>query len=97
MSEWHLYMIRTRKGAIYTGITTDVARRFREHGAGGAKAARYLRGRGPLTLVYAAKVGERSAALQVERAIKKMSKSKKEALIAGQLSLDGLLNRAVNQ
>lgn len=97
MSEWYLYMIRTRKGAIYTGITTDVARRYREHEAGGTKAARYLRGRGPLTLAFAAKVGERSAALRVERAIKKMSKSKKEALIAGQLSLEGLLNRADNR
>ena len=45
MAEYYLYMIRTRRGALYTGITTDVDRRFAEHQAGGPKAARYLRGR----------------------------------------------------
>ncbi len=48
--EWYLYLIQTAAGALYTGVSTDVERRFTAHSRGqGAKA---LRGRGPLTLVF---------------------------------------------
>lgn len=87
MNDWYLYIIRTRSGELYTGITTDVERRFAEHNAGGAKAARYLRGRGPLSLVFSQEVGSRSAASKTEWAIKQLSKEDKEALVAGRLSL----------
>jgi hypothetical protein len=42
MSQWSLYIIRTINGDLYTGITTDVDRRFAEHQAGGKKSARCL-------------------------------------------------------
>lgn len=87
MSEWHLYLIRTRRGALYTGITTDVARRFAEHQAGGPKCAKYLRGRGPLELVFSQKMGARGEALRAERMVKKLPKAAKEALVAGQRGL----------
>jgi putative endonuclease len=87
MSEWHLYLIRTRRGALYTGITTDVVRRFAEHQAGGPKCAKYLRGRGPLELVFYQKIGTRGEALQAEMMVKKLPKTAKEALVAGQRGL----------
>ena len=59
---WHLYIIRCGDDTLYTGITTDVARRFGEHECGGPKAAKYLRGRGPLRLVAQIKVGDRARA-----------------------------------
>lgn len=90
MSDWYLYIIRTGSGELYTGITTDVERRFAEHEEGGAKAAKYLRGRGPLTLVISQEVGSRSAASKAEWAVKQLSKADKEALIAGRLSLKTL-------
>jgi len=46
MENWYVYMIRCGSGAIYTGITTNVDRRFAEHQTSGPRAARYLRGRG---------------------------------------------------
>lgn len=76
---WFLYLIRCRNGQLYTGITTNVVRRFEEHCAG--SGAKFLRGKGPLKLVFTEKVGERSAALKAEVAIKKMKKREKEALI----------------
>lgn len=79
---WSVYLVRCRDGSLYGGISTDVERRLQEHAAGGAKAAKYLRGRGPLTLVYARKVGDRSAASQAEYRLKQLSRSEKEALIA---------------
>lgn len=76
---WHLYMIRCRDNSLYTGIATDVARRFAEHQAG--KGAKYLRGRCPLELVYQQRIGQRGAALTAERRVKKLPRHKKEALV----------------
>jgi putative endonuclease len=87
VAEWSLYIIRTRGGALYTGITTDVARRFAEHQTGGPRCAKYLRGRRPLQLVFQQEIGTRSAALQAETAVKKLPKAAKEALISGHRSL----------
>jgi len=77
---WFLYLIRCKGGALYTGITTDVDRRFAEHQAG--KGAKYLRGKAPLTLVFQQKIGSRSAALKAEAAIKKLSNVDKEIIIS---------------
>ena len=85
MSEWTLYMIRTKNGALYTGITPDVERRFAEHVAGGKKTAKYLRGRGPLKLVYQQKIGSRSEALKAEAAVKNLSKAEKEGMVGKEL------------
>jgi len=76
---WFLYMVRCNSGQLYTGITTDVARRFAEHKAG--KGAKFLRGKGPLILQFQMLVGSHSDALKKEVQIKKLSKSAKEQLI----------------
>jgi putative endonuclease len=74
-------MIRCADESLYTGITTDVDRRFREHseGRGGAK---YLRGRGPLQLAWQAAVGDRGTASRLEYRIKRLSAEMKRALCA---------------
>jgi putative endonuclease len=79
---WFLYIVRCGDGTLYTGITTDVNRRLAEHrekGPGGG--AKYLRGRGPLKVVYTKKAGTRSKALKMEFQIKKMTKGEKEKMI----------------
>lgn len=80
-SEWFLYLIRTNKGSLYTGITTDVERRFLEHQQGGLKGAKSLKGKGPLTLEFQTRVSDRSRALKLEYRIKQLSKAKKERLL----------------
>ncbi len=77
---WFLYLVRTKRGHLYTGITLDVTRRFAEHQAG--KGAKALRGKGPLTLVYSELVGAHSDALRRELAVKRFTKARKEALVA---------------
>ncbi|MCW3172327.1 GIY-YIG nuclease family protein [Shewanella subflava] len=79
---WFLYIIQCANGHFYTGITTDVARRFAEHQASGAKAAKYLKGKGPLLLVYQESLPCRSSATKREIFIKKLSRDKKHSLIA---------------
>ncbi|MDX8407269.1 MAG: GIY-YIG nuclease family protein [Mariprofundaceae bacterium] len=83
---WFVYLVRTAAGHLYTGISTDVERRFSEHAAG--KGAKYLRGKGPLELVFQKHVGSRADALKLEAAIKKMSKCEKEAML-GKPSTNG--------
>lgn len=85
--EWFVYMVRTSKGALYTGITTDVHRRFAEHQAGAPRGARSLRGKGPLELVFHSSVGDRSRASRLEWQIKRWPRARKEALASGELSL----------
>ena len=78
---WSVYLVRCGTGALYTGIATDVAHRLTEHRQAQGRGAKYLRGRGPLRLVFEKKVGAKGLALSVERRIKKLSKARKEALI----------------
>jgi putative endonuclease len=86
---WHLYLIRLDSGQLYTGITTDVSRRFGEHRNG--KGAKFLRGREGLKLVFSSPIGDRSSALKIEATVKKLPKQRKEALINGDFSIDDLL------
>ena len=83
---WYLYIIRLENGSLYTGITTDIDRRFSEHQSG-KKGAKFLRGKGVLTLVYSCEVSDRSEASKLEAQVKKMSKSDKEKLISGGASV----------
>ena len=78
---WNVYLVRCRDGALYTGITTDVSRRFAQHQQNEGKGAKYLRGKGPLQLVFKRKIWRRSLALRVECKIKSLSKGQKEELI----------------
>lgn len=79
-THWFVYMIRTSDGQVYTGITTDMARRWREHESG-KTGARYFRGRKPTQLCYLETDHNRSTASQRECAIKAMSASAKRQLI----------------
>ena len=85
---WFLYLIETSKGALYCGVTTDVERRFKEHSAGGVRGARALKGKGPLTLRYQVRAGDRSAALKAEYRVKQLSKRDKLALISGSADIE---------
>ena len=92
---WFLYIIRGADKSLYTGITTDVLRRFSEHSGNGSgdtsKGAKALRGKRPLKLEYSCQIGNRSEALKIEYQVKQLSKIKNEQLITGELDLDFLL------
>lgn len=80
ISVWWLYLIRTRQNTLYAGITTDVEKRFAEH-TQGKKGAKYLRAKGPLTLVYYVCIGSRSLASKAEYRLKRLRKSQKEQIV----------------
>lgn len=88
---WQLYLVRCADGSLYTGIATDTTRRFSEHQAG--KGAKYLRGRGPLALVFHCDAGDRSQALRLEYQVKRLSKQDKERLVRDQRLLPACLGK----
>ena len=92
MNAWHVYMVRCRNGDLYTGITTDVERRLADHQAN--KGAKYLRGRGPLKLVFKQRIGGKGLALKIEKLIKSLSKKEKEELVKDSSGFKQLLKKA---
>jgi putative endonuclease len=75
----HVYVLECADGTLYTGYTTDVERRVREHDAG--EGAKYTRGRTPVELRHVESYDSRSAALSREHEIKSLTRSRKERLI----------------
>lgn len=73
---WAVYIIRCDDGTLYTGVTTDLERRFREH-CDQPRGAKYFNGRKPQEVVYRENGHTRSSACQREAAIKKLSRDEK--------------------
>lgn len=79
---WQVYIILCSDDSLYTGITTDVERRFAQHLGG--TGAKYFRGRSPLRLVYLEDGHDRSSASRREVQIKGLRTEAKRWLIASQ-------------
>ncbi len=77
---WYLYILRCADGSLYTGITTDLERRTKEHNEGKA-GARYTKTRRPVELIYSETADNRSVASKREATIKKMSRREKLNLL----------------
>jgi putative endonuclease len=91
---WQLYIVRTAKGSLYTGITTDVPRRVDQHQRG--RGARALRGKGPLDLVFHCEAGDRASASRLEYRVKQLTRQQKLRLVASQpVSLESWLGEPV--
>lgn len=75
----YCYIVECSDGTLYTGWTTDPARRVKAHNAG--RGARYTRTRGPVRLVYVEEQPDRASAMKREKAIKALPRYKKIKLI----------------
>ena len=78
--DWFVYIIETTKGSFYTGITTDIERRFQEHSSG-KKGAKFFRSSSPVSIVFSKKFLNRSLASKYEAKIKKLNRQQKLTLI----------------
>lgn len=78
---YFVYILRCGDGSLYTGITTDLERRLRQHNQG--TGAKYTRSHRPVSLQYQEGPMEKPEALRREMEIKKMPREKKLALIEG--------------
>jgi len=76
-----VYIVECADKTLYTGWTTDLARRVKEHN--GKRGAKYTRIHGPVRLVYTEEQSDRSTALKRERQTKRLSRARKLKLIEG--------------
>jgi putative endonuclease len=90
-ARWSVYLARCADGTLYCGIAPDVAARIAAHDAG--KGARYTRGRGPLELLITRRCRDRSMALRIEHAVKRLSRAEKLALVAAPRDLARLARK----
>ncbi len=77
--EWSVYMILCSDGTLYTGISKNVAQRFKQHQNG--QGAKYFRGRRPEKIVYLEKNLDQTTALKREKTIKKLDRRAKWRLL----------------
>ncbi len=75
---YFVYILKCKDGSLYTGITTDLARRLAEHASG--KGAKYTRGKKAGKIVYSEKKKNRSTASKREAEIKSWTRAEKLAL-----------------
>ena len=80
MRDWWVYIIESEKDKFYTGITTDISRRFQEHSSG-SRGAKYFRTDRPKKVVLRERYANRSQASIRESEIKKLSHKEKLSLI----------------
>lgn len=77
--DWFVYLIRCKDNSLYTGITNNILRRFKEHRDG--KGAKYTRAKGVVCVEAIYIFSTKSLALKEEYRIKKLTKNKKEKMI----------------
>ena len=82
--QWYLYVVSCSDNSLYTGVTTDITRRVKEHN-GDTKGAKYTRSRRPVNLVFWEEHESRSAAQSAEYSFKKLTKKKKNDVISSKL------------
>jgi len=76
---YFVYLLKCKNGSIYTGITTDVERRFKEHLDG--KGGHYTKSTGVIEIIHTEQYKDKSAALKREAEIKSLRREKKLNLI----------------
>ncbi len=78
-TKWYVYILRCSDNSLYTGVTTDVERRVKEHNGelGKGKGAKYTKARQPVELFYLEETASRSDAQIREAAIRKLSRVEK--------------------
>lgn len=83
-ASWFVYIILTLKNRLYTGITTNMERRFQEHCGDLPRGAKFFRSDKPEKIVYLEACKTRSEALIREAQIKRLSRVQKENFIKAQ-------------
>ncbi len=78
---YYVYILRTSSNTLYIGQTNNLEKRIKEHQEKSIKSAKYIRYFDSFKLEYSEAFPSRTKAMQREIQLKKLTKSKKEALI----------------
>lgn len=93
---YYIYVLRCIDNSLYTGITTDVNRRFKEHSVDKKLGAKYTRARKPISIEAVWCCETRSDALKLESAFKKLQKLQKEQIIRDVETFEKLLSEKLD-
>ncbi len=89
---YYIYMIRCTDNSIYTGITTDIKRRFQEHKNRDSKGAKYTKSREVTAVEALWETQTKVDASRLEYRIKKLAKAQKEKLINRNMEIAGVFS-----
>ena len=81
MKDYFVYIVKCSDESYYTGVTSNLEQRIKEHNYGIFKG--YTSKRLPVTLVFSNRFSDVREAIRAEKQIKGWSRAKKEALIEG--------------
>ena len=93
---YYTYILRCKDNTLYTGITTDLERRLKEHKEKGGKTAKYTLRHEAEKMEIAWESESRVLASKLEFYIKKLTKKQKEELIKSSKLLDKFLGDKIN-
>ena len=82
VGRWFVYLVQCADGTYYTGVTTDLTRRLRQHNGEIVGGAGYTRGRRPVDLVWSEACSDRSEAQKREYTVRRSSRTEKLRLVA---------------
>jgi putative endonuclease len=78
---WHVYLVECMDGSLYTGTTTDVARRYHQHLSG--TGARYTKSHPPRCLIGSRGCGSQGDALREEARLRRLTPAARRAFFTG--------------
>lgn len=93
---YYTYILRCKDNSLYTGITTDLERRLKEHKEKGEKTAKYTLRHEVEKMEIAWESENRVLASKLEFNIKKLTKKQKEELIKNPKLLDKFLGEKID-
>ncbi len=89
---YYVYILRCADNSLYTGITTDVNRRFQEHKDRQGIGAKYTRSHSVISIAAVWEAKDRASASKLEYFIKRQTKAKKETFIQNPKSISNLFD-----
>jgi len=89
---YYIYILKCEDESLYSGITTDVKRRFSEHFSGKSLSAKYTRSRKAQSIEAVWSCESRSNASKLEWRLKKLNHKQKKELIESPLKLENLMD-----
>ena len=89
---YYVYIVRCEDNSLYTGITTDLERRFSQHKGEKTGGAKYTKSHGAAKIECVFSAQNRSLASRLEYRIKTLTKDKKEHIIKNPADLGEILS-----
>ncbi|MBE7065021.1 MAG: GIY-YIG nuclease family protein [Ruminococcaceae bacterium] len=93
---YYIYMLRCEDNSLYTGITTDIKRRFEEHSTKSVKGAKYTHTHSVLKIERIWETDTRQNASKLEYRLKRLRKEQKELLASGNADIDKFLSEIID-